>query len=349
MKKRYWIPLAVVLVIFLALHFALEPVVLRQVNKALANMEGMHGEVRDVNIRLFRGAYQVDSLYIFTDEQENREVPFFAVQLIDVSVDWGALFKGEIVADVQLQKPILNYVFDGEKVDDGDEADLGQLLEEMTPFKINTFAIQEGEIHYLDYTSSPNIDIFMKDLSVMATNLGNIDQDNSPLPSSVSLNGTTIGGGVFQGHIDMNILKEHPDFDLSFELDGVDLNALNDFTEAYAKFEFEAGQLYAATEIVMKDGVFEGYLKPIFENVEISDHREEDKSFWRRAWEKVVGVAFNLFENPDEEQVATKIPFEGNTTETEAKIIPTVFNVFRNAFIEAFSKDLDHELHFENK
>jgi len=147
----------------------------------------------------------------------------------------------------------------------------------------------------------------------------------------------------------MNMLKEHPDFDLSFELDGVDLIALNAFTEAYAKFTFGQGQLYAATEIVMKDGAFEGYLKPIFENVEISGQREEKRSFWRKAWEGVVGVAFKIFENPEEEQVATKIPFEGNTTETNAKIIPTVFNVFRNAFVEAFSKDLEHEITFEGK
>ncbi|WP_143961636.1 DUF748 domain-containing protein [Litoribacter populi] len=346
MKKRYWIPLAVIIFIFLFLHFALEPIALRQVNQALGKMEGMHGRVNDVSIQLYRGAYQVDSLYIFTDKQTPDDIPFFAVSTIDISLEWSALFRGEIVGDVGLVNPVLNYVYDGEEVDDGDEADLAMVLDDLVPFRINAFTVQNGEIHYLDPTSSPKVDVYVKDLDVNATNLGNIQKSEKALPSSVSISGTTNGGGVLTGHIDLNILKANPDMDLNLELDGVHLTELSDFTEAYAKFTFSEGEMYLGTEIIMKDGIFEGYVKPIFSNVEISDHKEEDKSFWRRAWEGVVGVAFGIFENPDEEQVATQIPFQGDTTGSEVKLIPTIFNVFRNAFIEAFQKDLDHALEF---
>ncbi|MBS9524658.1 DUF748 domain-containing protein [Litoribacter ruber] len=346
MKKRYWIPLSIILFIFLLLHFALEPIALRQVNRALGNLEGMHGRVNDVSIQLYRGAYQVDSLYIFTDKQTPEDIPFFAVSTIDISLEWSSLFRGEIVGDVGLINPVLNYVYDGQEVDDGDEADLGKVLDDLVPFRINTFTVENGEIHYLDPTASPKVDVFIQAMDIQATNLGNLQETDKALPSSVSITGTTNGGGVLTGNIDLNILKAHPDMDANIELEGVDLTALNDFTEAYAKFTFSEGQMYVGTEIVMKDGVFEGYTKPIFSNVKISDQREEDQSFWRRAWEGIVGAAFGLFENPEEEQVATRIPFEGDTTGTDTKLIPTIFNVFRNAFIEAFQKDLDHELEF---
>lgn len=348
MKKRYWIPLTVILLIFVFLHFALEPIVLRQVNKTLANMEGMYGRVDNINIHLYRGAYQIDSLVIYDEDQENEDTPFFAVDKIDISLEWGALFQGSIVGDISFERPILNLVFDGEKVEDGEDVDFAQVLDELMPININTFDIYNGEVHYLDYHASPAVDVFLKDIEVHATNLGNVNDENKALPSSVSLYATTIGGGIIDGHLDLNILNVHPDFDMVLEMDRVDLVALNKFTEAYANFTFEGGLLYASSEIAMKNGIFEGYLKPIFENVEVIDLQDEDSSFLRKAWEVVVGAAFKIFENPREDQVATRVPFEGDVTGANVRIIPTIFNVFRNAFIEAFSKSPDHDINFDN-
>jgi hypothetical protein len=346
MKKRIWIPIALLLLIFVFLHFALEPIVLRRVNRALASMEGMYGSVDDIHIHLYRGAYQIDSLKIFDEERD--DIPFFAADIIDISLEWRALFRGRVVGDIHFESPVLNLISDGEEVEDGENVDFAHVLDELMPININTFTIHNGEVHYLDPTANPKVDMFFKDLNVNATNLGNVNEDNRALPSAVTISAITIGGGVIDGHVDLNILKERPDFDAVIEMDQVDLIALNEFTEAYANFTFEAGQLYASTEIAMKDGVFEGYLKPIFENVKVIDLQDENSSFLRKAWEVVVGASFKIFENPKEEQVATRIPFEGDTNETNVRVLPTIINVLRNAFIEAFSKSPDHDISFDN-
>lgn len=338
--------MALLLLIFLFLHFALEPIVLRRVNRALATLDGMYGRVDDIHIHLYRGAYQIDSLVIFDEERD--DVPFFAADIIDISLEWGALFKGRVVGDIHFERPILNLISDGEEVEDGEDVDFARVLDELMPININTFTIHNGEVHYLDPTASPNVDMYFKDLNVHATNLGNVNKDNKALPSAVTISAITIGGGLINGHVDLNILKTKPDFDAVIEMDQVDLTALNEFTEAYANFNFEGGQLYASTEIAMKNGVFEGYLKPVFENVKVIDLQDENSSFLRKAWEVVVGGAFKLFENPKEEQVATRIPFEGDTNDTNVRVLPTIVNVLRNAFIEAFSKSPDHDISFDN-
>lgn len=349
MKKRYWIPLVIIL-FFVALHFALEPIALRQVNKALANMEGYRGEVEKINIHLYRGAYQIDSLRIISEKQEkkNEEDYFFTSKRIEIALEWKALFRGRLVGDVELQQPVLNFISDGKEVDDGEEVDFVKVLNDMVPFQINSFRINKGEIHYIDEFSDPQIDIFMKDLDVLATNLGNINQENEELPSTVSLSGSTIGGGIFQGTIDMNVLKQNPDFDAQLELDQMDLTALNEFTKAYANFTFEEGELYVSTEIAMDEGVFKGYVKPLFENIQIVDLQNEETSFWRKAWEGLVGAAFDIFKNPATKRSATKVPFEGDTNNTDVKVLPTIFNVLKNTFIEAFEKDLDNSIRYED-
>jgi hypothetical protein len=81
------------------LLFALEPIDLRQANKALANMEGYRGTVGDIEIHLYRGAYKIDSILIVSEEQENPEDYFFAAHSIDIGLEWGSLFRGEIVGD----------------------------------------------------------------------------------------------------------------------------------------------------------------------------------------------------------------------------------------------------------
>jgi hypothetical protein len=346
MKKRYWIPLLVLLLLFIALHFALEPIALRQVNKALAKMEGYEGSIEDINIALFKGEYSIDSMLIQASERENEEDFFFAASTIAIGIEWKSLFRGRLVTDIIVDRPILNFISDGEKVDDAENVDFGEVLDELLPFNINTIDIHDGEVHYLDPTSEPKVDVYIKNLELRGTNLGNINEGDQPLPGHISISGTSIGEGRLEGNVDLNIMKEMPDFDLSMEMEQMNLTAINAFTDAYANFTFEEGELYLSSEIAMKDGAFKGYVKPIFENIDILDIQNEDTSIWRKAWEGLVGLTFKVFRNQPKRRFATNIPFEGDTNNTDAKIGPTIFNILKNAFIEAFDKDLDNSIHY---
>lgn len=346
MKKRYWIPLLVVIVIFVALHFALEPIALRQVNKAMAKMEGYEGSIENINIALFKGEYSIDSILIQARDRENEEDYFFAASSLAIGLEWRSLLKGRLVTDIKVQRPVLNFISDGEEVDDAEEVDFSEVLDELLPFNINTIEIHNGEVHYLDPTSDPKVDVFVKNLELRGTNLGNINEGDQPLPAHVYLTGVTIGEGRLEGNVDLNIMKTTPDFDLSLEMDQMNLTAINAFTDAYAKFTFEEGELYLSSEIAMKDGVFKGYVKPIFENIDILDIQNEDTSIWRKAWEGLVGLTFKVFRNQSKKRFATNIPFEGDTNSTDTKLGPTIFNVLKNAFIEAFDKDLENSIHY---
>jgi hypothetical protein len=346
MKKRIWIPISIIILLLITLHFALEPIALRQVNKALAKMEGYEGSVENIRINLLKGEYGLDSLIIHAQDRDDEEDYFFTASEIEIGLEWSSLFRGKLVSDIWVDRPILNFISDGEEVDNAEEVNFGEVLNELVPFNINTLLIERGEIHYLDEYSDPKVDVFIKNFELRGTNLGNIHDNEHELPAQITVSGTTIGDGQLSGRIDLNILKSSPDFELNMEVENMNLVAINSFTEAYANFTFEEGILYLSSEVAMKDGSFKGYVKPIFENIDILDIQNEDTSIWRKAWEGLVGLTFKIFQNQPKKRFATKIPFEGDTNDTETKIGETILNILKNAFVEAFDKDLENSIHY---
>src|SRR5690606_29941776 len=100
-RSRWGISLLVVIGAFVALRLALPWVLEEYVNRQLAALEGYWGQVEDVDVALWRGAYQIQGVQIEKEnkEEESRE-PFFTATLIDLSIDWGRLLDGAVVAEV---------------------------------------------------------------------------------------------------------------------------------------------------------------------------------------------------------------------------------------------------------
>ena len=50
--------------ILVVLRILIPGMVLRYANKTLAELDGYYGQVEDINIALYRGAYQLDGFYL---------------------------------------------------------------------------------------------------------------------------------------------------------------------------------------------------------------------------------------------------------------------------------------------
>ncbi|AEV33031.1 protein of unknown function (DUF748) [Owenweeksia hongkongensis DSM 17368] len=337
------------IVLLVILNFLLEPIALKYVNKTLNNIEGYRGEVKDLDIALWRGAYRIDSLKLDKLNGDFPE-PFFATEAIDISIEWRALFNGAIVGEIIVEKPKLIFAVepDGEEVQAGEENDWVQTVKDLVPLQINRFEIIDGNIRYKDYSPDPNVDVGLTNFNVLATNLGNVVDEGELLPSHVAVSSNTSGNGKLNAQMDINVLKEIPDFDFSMEIDKMELTYLKDFTDAYANFTFKEGNLYVSSEVAMKDGKYDGYVKPLINNVSVVDLDDSTTTFWRKAWEVVVGGVIEVFENQKKDQFATKVPFSGNIKDTDVAIWTTLGNIIRNAFIESFNKNIDSTVNLKS-
>lgn len=340
MKKRYWIPILVILIL-VGIRIALPFWVEGQVNKALEDIPGYTGSISDVDLHLYRGAYTIDSLVIDKVEAEN-EVPFLSVDRIDFSIEWGALIKGAIVGEVWLLAPEISFVASEEEF--GQDVDWTKTLKELIPIQINRFVIRQGIIRYLDFSTSPQIDIPLENLDLDILNISNVERVGRDLPTNIFLNAVSIGGGSLNVEARANLLKQIPDVDLTFEFEEVNLPALNDFLEAYVGVDAEQGEFNLYSEVIVDEGKIEGYVKPIIRNLKIINL--EEGNVLEVAWEGIVGLVTEVFENQSKDQFASQVPLQGDLNDLDTGTYPAIWNIFRNAFVEAFSKQTEGEINF---
>ena len=336
----------VVVAVLVVARLILPYVVLQYANKTLANMDGYYGHVKDIDIALIRGAYRIDSIYINKyDSTSDKQTPFFASRAIDLSVEWRALFHGSLVGELVFEHPELKFTKDKVEPKDvkEDSSDFKQVLDDFMPLQVNRFEIENGKIRYIDNTSKPVVDINMTDMHVLALNLRNSYDSAQVLPAKVMAR-ANVYEGEFTMAIKLNPLAERPTFDLNAELQNTNLVLLNDFFKAYARIDVNKGRFGMYTEVASKGGKFKGYVKPIIKDLDVLGHEDRDDNVFRQLWEGIAGAAGQIFKNQPEDQVATKIPFEGDLNEPNTDLWTTVVNVLQNAFIQAIQPSIDNEI-----
>ncbi|WKN31739.1 DUF748 domain-containing protein [Porifericola rhodea] len=348
MKKR-WITLLIIVGIIILIRLLLEPVAEHYVNRELNKLEHYSGSIADVDIRLYRGAYKIKGIEINKISNE-VEKPFVSIDTMDLSVQWDALLKGSIVGEILVINPKVNMVVTPTVEDDstseqtGAEEDWTQTVQNLIPLTINRFEIKSGRLSYFDPNVNPEVDIYLHELNLLIENISNVNDSTDKLPSSLKASAVTVGNGEISLDMQMNVLKEMPDLNANFELKNLDLTSLNDFIKAYANFDVHAGTFTTITELQLTDGQLDGYIKPFFDNLDVFSLEEDlkdDKGFFGKAWEALVGLGAESLENQPQDQVATRIPIQGSLDKMDPDISKTVWNILRNAFVDAFEKEFE--------
>lgn len=328
--------------------------VTRHVNKVLANIPGYSGSISGVDIWLVRGAYIIHDLKIFKTER-NEKVPFIDIPSTDLSVEWRALIHGSVVGEVIFENSALNFI-GGNKDSEGKEnnqagedVDWTVPLKKLIPLQINRLEVINGSVFFYDFTTNPKVDLNLKQLNLLATNLNNAEKQTGTLPSKVNLTATSIGDGQLSIDMNINVLKEIPDLDMDLKFEKVNMPALNDFFLAYSKVDIEKGTFFLYSEMTILDGVIKGYIKPLAQNVKVVNWKEDKQNMFNLVWQSIVGFFVEIFENQKKDQFATKVPLTGNLNNIKTKTWPTIWNIFTNAFVKAFEMKTDNTIKFVPK
>lgn len=344
-KKWVWVIIgSSSIILLIGFRIYLPTLVLNYVNKSLSNIPDYKGQVEDVDIHLWRGAYQIDNIELVKTEG-NVPVPFFFARRIDFSLDWHSLFRGNIVGEIAIIEPQLNFVKGPTKPESqiGVEKEWREVVKDLMRIDINRFEVIDGEVHYFDFSSNPKVDVFINNIEIIAENLMNRSNEDELLPSSLDASGNSLGGKM-EIHIDMDPLNKIPTFDLSARVDNLDLVKLNDFLKAYGNFDVEKGTFSLYAEAAAKDGKFTGYTKPFFKDLEIFQLNKDKKegNLLQTLWEALAGGTSEVVENQKKEQIATKVPLSGNFDDPNVDLWATIGTLMRNAFIRALLPTLDY-------
>jgi hypothetical protein len=340
--RKLLITAAVILAIVVSVRAVLPALVTHHVNNQLADMGDYRGHVTDVDLSVFRGAYVLHDLTI-VKEAGNAEEPFVVLPQTDLSVEWAALFDGELVGEIHMANPVMNLV----QGDSSEETQLGagvnwpDQVRKLFPFHFNRIEATGGTVTFRAPGIEANESLTLRDLHLTLANLTNVESLDEPAFASFDVNGL-FGKSTplaITGHLDPNAAQ--PTFDLDMSLEDADLVDVNPWLEEFLNVDAEKGVFSMYTELAAAEGRFEGYIKPILEDADIFSLEEPSDGPLQKAWEALVGLVAAVLTNPEEDQVATQLPFSGELEDPEAGVLSAVVNLLRNAFVAAFSHSIE--------
>lgn len=178
---------------------------------------------------------------------------------------------------------------------------ISSLFRNLLPIRINEFGIRNGEFHFKNYISSPEYDIYIKDMQLDICNVTNNAKVSETHYANVHLTGTVMKSGKLTVDAIVNPISKDPNFYVASQLIGLNVEDMNTFTREYAGFDFEKGTFSASTEITSTNNNFDGYVRSSFHDLKVfswdKDVRKRGENISKAFWEAIVGTTSEILKN----------------------------------------------------
>lgn len=341
-RYQYLWALAILAAVLVAVRAALPLIVKDYANDQLQALKDYDGEVADIDLALWRGAYRIHGIRIVKTGAE-QPVPFFSGDRIDISIEWRSLLHGSLVSEGVFWQPNVNFVRarDERQSQTGKGVDWAARLEDLSPFRINTVTVRDGTITFRAPGIRTEDALKATHVNGEISNITNVVDSNKVTYAGFSATANMLDTGSARVNGSADPLARQPTFDLNLEVKNVQLPKVNPWLREYIKADAESGEFELYTELAAADGKFKGYAKPVMRRVNIYNSEEPENNPLRRIWEGLVEFAANVLENDETGQVAARIPFSGTIKDPDAGIFETIVSVMHNAFVSAFARSLE--------
>lgn len=349
--RRYhrWVLGALLLITLLALGRVLLPYwLLHKINDRLGQLDAYQGHVEDVDVFLPTGTYQVDGLVF---KKPDGKVPLLSVDAVRFSLKWAALLQGRLEGQVLLRRPVLNLVDgpDAGKRQFGTEQAWQSVVREAYPLAINYVKVVDGEMHFRNFHSQPEVDFTVRKIHGLVANLHNRAGSPGGRRAEVRIDAVVHERTPVALWGSYQWLDLRPDFAFDFELKPLPLTALKSLARVYANADPAGGTMTLTAKIRTQGRQLEGYVQPLFEDLEIlqwqQDVKEGGKNPFQLAWEAVLAFITSILENERSGKVGAKVPISGEIGTAAPEVLSAVISSVGNAFGKALNNSIEDPIH----
>jgi hypothetical protein len=184
--------------------------------------------------------------------------------------------------------------------------------------------------------------VFLSNTELTLENFSNQQADGTMV---AKLTGTFMGSGATLATATFRPEKSGPDFDLSVRVENTDMRTMNDLLRAYGKFDVASGAFSVYSEIGVKNRRIEGYVKPLFSDLDVySPEQDKQKSLGRKLYEKVVEGVSKVLKNTPRDEVATVATIAGPVEDAKANTVEVILKLIQNAFFKAILPGFDQQV-----
>jgi hypothetical protein len=199
--------------------------------------------------------------------------------------------------------------------------------------QIDTLKLTNSQIGFVNKTTKPGYRLFLSKADFELKNLSNQTYQGK---SEFHAHGSFMGSGSTDISGSSRLTASPIDLNIRLKLDDARLPDLNNFLLAHAGIDVAEGLFSVYTEITVKEGKVDGYLKPLIKNLKIYDkQKDKNKPFMKRAEMHLLQFLADIFKNSSTRNVATVVHISGPTGKLEADEWKAIRKLIGNGFSKA--------------
>jgi hypothetical protein len=199
--------------------------------------------------------------------------------------------------------------------------------------RIDTLTLTNAQIGFANASSKPPYRLFAQDV---ALELENLDNHSDHGRSRFHARGHFMGSGKTEFSGGFLASAKPADFDVRLKVDDTRLSDLNPLLLSSTGVDVAQGRLSIYTELAVKNGRIEGYIKPLFRNLKISEHeKDKGKPFVKRVEMHLLQFLAWVLKNHTTKEVATVIRVSGSTADPKADEWEVIRRLIGNGFAHA--------------
>jgi Domain of Unknown Function (DUF748) len=188
-------------------------------------------------------------------------------------------------------------------------------------------------IGFINKAATPAYRAFLADTDITIQNFSNHLAEGTTV---ATLNAKFMGSGATSAVATFRPETRGPDFNLDVKIEKTDLKTMNEMLRAYGKFDVVAGAFSVYSELRVKNGRIDGYVKPLFSDLDVyNPAQDREKGLGKRVYEKVVEGVSKLLKNAPRKEVATVAEISGPVGEAGANTWEVIVKLIQNAFFKA--------------
>jgi len=192
----------------------------------------------------------------------------------------------------------------------------------------------QGKLGFFNAARNPQYNIYWNNLDLQIDNFSNQSDKKSPMTGRAR--GKFMGTGATEIAFVGRPNPKGPDFDLKVAIGDTDMKSMNNLWRSYGNFDVVAGQFSFYSELSVRNGNVEGYVKPLFHNMDVYDSRQDkEKGIFRQLYEGIIGGFSWILQNTPRDDVAATIPVKGKLNNPQTSTWETVIGLIQNAFFRA--------------
>jgi hypothetical protein len=200
-----------------------------------------------------------------------------------------------------------------------------------------------GKLGFANLAGKPPYRVFWTDVDALIAHFTNQSREGVMTGKAT---GKFMGsGGATEVTFTARPNPKGPDFDLRVAIADTDMRLLNDLWRAYGNFDVVGGLFSFYCELTVRDGIVQGYVKPLFYKMDVFDRRQDkEKSLFRKLYEGVIGGLSWLLRNTPRKEVATTVPVHGKLNNPQTSTLDTILGLVQNAFFKAILPGFEREV-----